>query len=119
MDPTPEHFWTEPLGDRYAFDNVPEDVVETRYFLKSEDYTEVWVEWELQAPGLVLVTTRFKIDDGVNPPVYSSYFSTALGTWQDSGKKVIDISGLLNVVCTIQLLGGGSGKVRGIVALEA
>jgi hypothetical protein len=117
MPANPEHFWTQPLGDRFRHDGGSWEVVETRHFLNSTDYTNVYCEWQQQSIDSNNVDCYFEVDDGVNPAVNSGTFTTALLTWQDSTLRTIDISGLTNTMCALKVYMRGNGRIRGPVGL--
>jgi hypothetical protein len=118
MAVNPEHFLTEDLGTRYRYDTTGYAVIKTWHFLKSSDYDDVWLEWEQQSVDGNICYAKFKITDGVTT-VWSAVYSTANTAWQDSAKKVIDVSTLNNVILTLELHGKAKGRVRGIVGLLA
>lgn len=113
----PEHFWTEPLGDRYRFDEASYTTIELRHILKSSDYETIWLEWEQQSIDSNPCSVRFIVSDGVNPNVTVGPFTTNNLAWQDSTLLIGDISGLNNVVLTVIMEAVGNGRARGIVGL--
>ena len=122
----PEHILpTEDLGDRQRFDVGLRISAYTGYtlqgtwhWLKSQDYTEVWVEWEQQSQSGGQTWCYIEVSDGIST-ANSAEFNTALLGWQDSVKSIISLAGFNNVICTLKLYVAGKGRVRGIVALEA
>lgn len=112
----PEHFLTEELGDRYQFDTAGWAVVSSWRFVKSADYNTVWLYYQLQSVDGNMASSYFKITDSVNTAVTAPYQTNNVA-WQDSGKRIADISALNNVVCTLTLYGTAKGRVRGIVGL--
>lgn len=122
----PEHILpTDDLSRRMRFDVAQPYAAYLGYtlhkiwhWLKSSDYTELWVELEIESQDGTWVWAFMEATDGITTAV-SAEFSTNLQTWQDSGKSIISLAGFNNVICDLKLYVGGKGRVRGVVALEA
>lgn len=112
----PEHFLTENLGTRHRFDVANWTLHSTWYFLKSADYTEIWVEWEQESQDGNQCYAEFEASDGITTAP-TLFFNTNLTTWQDSSQKPISLAGFNNVLCTFKLYVKGKGRVRGITGL--
>lgn len=112
----PEHFLTENLATRHRFDVANYTLHSTWYFLKSADYTNIWVEWEQESQDGNQCYAYFEASDGITS-VNSTAFNTDLLTWQNSVKKIMSLAGFNNVLCTFKLYVKGKGRVRGIVGL--